>query len=315
MAHFFIGVLYRNVDPDIMLMAIGRCLATLIIALTLTDLINGSLPRGCGYQGRWGGCVGPFDVFGFVNASANMFVILSPTILFLYKKSKNKFDIILSVISGFCLIIITYLSLSRSASLIITLLIIYIIINRTKILFPAFIFLLVIFILYNIEYFKNSFLLSGVINRIQYSFIHGDIFTGRLVIWEHAFINISNKPFFGNKFDYFSNISEFGTVHQQYLELLFKSGSIGFLIYFSFIIYIYKVSILVLRKYSNSTETIRLISFMIVISGLFQPILSYHVMANLLFFWAGYILERNQRTTKGLFGNSTSAPDKQYEPV
>ena len=274
----------------------------IIIVLTLvlfvSDLIYGSFPRGCGYEGRWGGCIGNLEVYGFPNPPMNFLACVSVLLgIFLIrpvKKSVRMATIVSLAIIGFILL----LSLSRSAVLIyvVSLGFIAFSIWGARSLFAVIIIGLII--AFNIESILDSFLVSGVLARTNTALAAGDISTGRIGIWIEALHVIAKDPIFGVGFLSFSNFSSFGTAHQQYLEVLFKVGAIGFFMYFFPLGRGYKAAINYLQKkyteaHSPKEQTLAL-GFVscVLIASVFQPAISYQTLGNFVFFSAGYFTGR-----------------------
>lgn len=290
--HIFSGFALSRLSLRDVLIVVARTFAIIVIALALTDLLTSPFLRGCGYEGRWGGCLGPFEVFGFVNASANYLAILSPLLVYLYLCGPRRGDRIIARIGFILLIIICFLSLSRSASLLIIISTFSVAAYYFGIIFP---FVFAIFSLLFFYFFSeviSSDVVSGVVARTRNAIEAGDITTGRIGIWADAFNAALEMPLFGQAFMHFSEISEYGTTHQQYLEVLFKAGFLGFFIYFGVLVYGCVLMFRRLRCECLPAWPFGLLVFLTLISCFFQPIISYHTFGGLVFFLTGYVLER-----------------------
>lgn len=278
----------------------ARALAIVVIVMFFSDIALGVFPRGCSPLGRWGGCLGPFEVYGFPNAPMNFLAVVAPILVFLLTFTSSKSDHILAFVALFALTIIMPLSLSRSAALIMGFSLLFFVYHYLGKLFLIGIAALFALLYLNIDTLLNSVLGEGVALRMMVAIENGDITTGRIGIWQKAFALFSESPIFGFGFQYFSNFSIFGTVHQQYLEILFKAGLVGFILYFG----VFYVSLLkAFRQSRHIVPTIRdlnirviaMIILSVLISNLFQPAMSYQVFGNFLFFWCGYFLSYKGR--------------------
>ena len=276
----------------------ARALAIVVIAIFFSDIVLGSFPRGCSYLGRWGGCLGPFEVYGFPNSPMNFLTVVAPTLVFLLAFTRTKSDRLLALTALIALAIIAPLSLSRSATLIMGFSLLFFVHY-----FLGRLFLIGVVALVGLIYFNFEALLTvneGITLRMSAAIEAGDITTGRLGIWREAFDIFSRFPTFGSGFKFFSNFSEFGTTHQQYLELLFKAGLVGFTLYFG----VFVVSLFTAFRKSKrinpetrnlNIRVVAMITFSLLISNLFQPAMSYQVFGNFLFFWCGYFFSFKDR--------------------
>lgn len=295
MFHILVGAVVArsfSISPE---KYFARALALVVIALFISDLVLGPFPRGCGYEGRWGGCLGPFEIYGYPNASMNFLTVLAPLLIFLLAFTRTKSDRLLALTALLALAIIAPLSFSRSATLIMGFSLLFFVHY-----FLGRVFLIGVAALFGLIYSNFEALLhltqnTGVILRMSAAIQSGDITTGRLGIWREAFDVFSRFPIFGSGFQYFSKFSKFGTVHQQYLEVLFKAGLVGFILYFGvFFVSLFtafqKIRQINSRIRNLNIRVVAMIIFSLLISNLFQPAMSYQVFGNFLFFWCGYFL-------------------------
>lgn len=298
--HVFVGAALYRTSFEALLRKCAIIYSSIIVLVFLSDITGGSFPRGCGLQGRWGGCILGFEVMGFINASANYFVILSPLLSLLIFNAKKKHDVMIGIIAFTCLFVITLLSLSRSSSLLLMISMLSFLFvafrNYVVVLFPSFLLLMFVFW----EKLAKNYIFQGVIARTEIALENGDITTGRIDIWSDAIGVAVKSPFWGSAFGFFSDYSEFGTTHQQFLEVLFKAGALGLIIYVGFFCAVYKKSRQLFRLEQFSTTYnpkyfLNLFCFLVVVSCLFQPIISYHLFGSLLFFFSGYVIQRHAR--------------------
>lgn len=298
--HVFVGPLVARYDLDIVLRSFALPYALVILMIFGSDVINANFPRGCGLQGRWGGCFGPFEVFGFVNASANFLAILSPLLYLLIFDPDKRYDRLLGIVSLFALFIISFLSLSRSASLLLALSMLLMSLKVFRV-YMVFFFAAVLGVLFYFwEKILSSFVVQGIALRFSTAIENGDVTTGRVEIWTDAFRVAVEHPFLGGAFGFFSDYSDFGTAHQQFAEVAFKAGILGFVAYFGFLLFAYTSARKVIKKDSEKKKSlylywINILLLLIIISCVFQSIISYHIFGSIVFFFSGYFIEREAR--------------------
>lgn len=298
--HVFVGPLVARYDLNAVLRSFALPYALVILIIFGSDVINANFPRGCGLQGRWGGCFGPFEVFGFVNASANFLAILSPLLYLLILDPNRRYDRLLGVVSLFALFIISFLSLSRSASLLLALsmLLVSVKLFRGYVIF-FFAAMIGVFLFFG-EKILSSFVIKGLTLRFSSAIEAEDVTNGRVGIWADAFGVAFENPFLGGAFGFFSDYSDFGTAHQQFAEVAFKAGMLGFVAYFGFLLFAYTSARKVIKKDSEKKKAlylywVNILLLLIIISCVFQPIISYHIFGSIVFFFSGYFIEREAR--------------------
>lgn len=300
--HVFSGMLFARIfsEKEVAYEFFPWAIVLVASALLVSDLVFGSFPRGCGYEGRWGGCLGFVEVYGFPNASMNFLASVSVFLGFLIIKRNRLWVRLLAVFTMAVVGFLSFMSLSRSASLVY-------LISLFFVLYSLFRFGSIIifsFVLVGVGlYFEDllrSLFFSGVYARMEAALESGDITTGRIDIWRHAFDLFSESPFFGKAFYSFSNFSEFGTVHQQYLEVLYKTGIVGFFFYFLLLIVGYlsmRECVIFNRNDHYRFEKLALANGFVVsvlVSSIFQPALSYQVLGSFIFFSCGYFIVRQR---------------------
>ncbi|CAN7340239.1 O-antigen ligase family protein [Variovorax paradoxus] len=275
--------------------ALAVAFASVAIAMLFSDILLGSFPRGCGYEGRWGGCILGLEVYGFPNSSATLMVLSLPLVFYEVLKTDVRWRKILLIAGIGAILIMTPLSLSRTAFVTLgSIVFCYFFFMRptlTVILAPV----AILSWIFASEYLLSLSIFEGIVLKTQNAAESGDVSTGRFSIWQDAFRAFSQSPIFGHKFQYFSNFSEYGTAHQQYMEILFKSGLIGGVLYFGFFFYVlalfFKSDI---YKRRSDKRLVRALVWAFVISlalsCFFQPTLSYQSMANLIFMLSGMVL-------------------------
>ena len=94
--------------------------------------------------------------------------------------------------------------------------------------------IIVVIILLIIPYINPELL-----NRLTYSKIEQDKGSDRLIIWAMAVSYISSAPNFGIGIGSFQGLTHFG-VHNQLLIVLVESGIVGFILFMSFLVILFK---------------------------------------------------------------------------
>lgn len=304
--HIYVGFIIGRSKLGFSFLYISYALSLVIIAIFLSDLVLGDFPRGCGFQGRWGGCIGQLEVYGFPNSSMNFLAVCSPLLaLPLVRKSAWLWRL-LALLAIVGLAIIVPLSLSRSALLVFSISSVTLLFIILGVLTPLVLAILAIFVIFSYEWVISLEIFARIARRIQATIEAGDITTGRLGIWKNALSIWLESPLFGKAFVSFSNFSKFGTVHQQYLELLYKSGIIGFAAFFGYIFAVAHRSFKML-KYSGcytKNDQIVFIAFgvCLFVANLFQPAISYQPMGGFLFFAMGVFLAKNRQNFYEVMG-------------
>lgn len=266
---------------------------SIIFCIFASDIVLGYFPRGCGTEGRWGGCFFTLDVYGFVNSSSAYLSVLGGALaasLSFIKRIKNR----LFILSGIAaLIFIIPMSLSRSSTLALAIIVFFWIFSVSKTVAFFFFILFGFTVSTLLPFLGDTIIGKGIANRVNAGFDHGDIASGRFGIWHDTAELISESPVIGYKFSYFSNVSSFGTAHNQYLEVLFKSGIIGFILYFGFIFYNINRTRIIIEHYNLGTRFLISVIGMylvIMVNNISQPFTNYSVVANLMFMCFGILL-------------------------
>ena len=265
-----------------------------VFLIFFSDVFGADFPRGCGYEGRWGGCYLLWDVYGFPNASMNYLAVLTPILALPFINNRGMAIKFFSFLALSFMAWMSSMSLSRSTLLVYAFALLFFVYSILGVRVIYVFFLVFLLGVFGYDFLYEIFSQSGIYNRIAVSINSGDVTTGRLDIWGLAVDLISSSPFFGYGFLSFSNFSYYGTVHQQYLEVFYKVGLFGFVLYFYVLVYGYSSCIFYLRNkvFFNSRGKERIvfkgIVFGVLISCVFQPSLSYQVLGNLVFFCCGF---------------------------
>ena len=126
---------------------------------------------------------------------------------------------------------------------------------------------------------------DGIMRRVEAAQRSGDLTNGRLEIVDLTIGLISDRPVFGYGFQSFSEFASHGTPHNQYLEVWFKAGLAGLLLYLSIIFYatrrIWKATRSMPRDLSTSPYIVMI--GLALIGNFALPNLSYSATGNLVF--------------------------------
>lgn len=295
--HVGVGYIVGQSRLNFSFLNVSYALSIIILVLVFSDLIFGNFPRGCGYQGRWGGCFGGLEVYGFPNAPMNFLAICSPILALPFIRKCGQTWRIFALLAIVGLIVMTPLSLSRSASLVFLFsggAMIIMLFGKMALFAYAALCLVVVL---SFQWIISLTMFAGIAFRIQASVEAGDLTTGRIGIWKDALFIWAENPLFGKAFIPFSEFSSFGTVHQQYLEVLFKSGLIGATAYFGYIFVTARLAYQTICKgdhYSvNDRRVFIAFGACLFIGNLFQNAISYQPMGNFLFFAMGIFSARS----------------------
>jgi O-antigen ligase len=243
---------------------------------------------------RWGGKFLDFDVYGFPNTPATFYILILLAIIFLLTQCRTWLQRIYTLTAIALLALTIIMTLSRSAILGLLIVIVLLLI-QLKVRYRIFLITL-------ISGFLIAFMYSGLYSILQQkvdrTFLLEDPTSGRFELYSFTLKLIAERPIFGYFFDLFSNYSFFGTPHNQYLEVLFKSGIVGLML---FIMILFLILRYTLKAKPNLPKDERLFQSFFYISlvttlvtSLAQPNLSYPPTGNFIMFVFGFLLYRNR---------------------
>lgn len=264
----------------------GLLAVVMVFALFASDMVfNPVFP-----SSRWGGFFFDFETYGFPNSVAVYYSLYLSMILVFLHLSKNAF--LLPVV--FLLVLIVFFTFSRAAWVTLLIAVLPVLFYslfrsaRLALLYGAAFAVLLFSIVPFYVHFKD------VIDPWMYkidTLTGKDIsLSGREYIWAEALSLINSRPLFGYFFEPFSNyVSGYDTPHQQYLEILYKSGIFGFLVYFGFFTYLFSLfSGAGFRCGGVSRVIVYYFGFLVLgvfVSNLGQPNLSFSLLGNALIFF------------------------------
>lgn len=244
----------------------------------------------------WGENFFNLTVYGFPNTGMAFIALIMLFPLAKYYITKQKKYIAIYTIG----VLMVIFSLSRSSFLVLFFGSIFLSFKMTSI--KKMLHILVIFILImggTMMLLGNNEKVEKILDLVQYRIDRtmgktgDDPTSGRTEIWTAALEVINNKPIFGYGFEPFSNrkIGHYDTPHQQYLEIIYKTGFFGFLLYMSIFLY---ASLYISKRLNNKCIVLKNIFLAgllgIMVSNLTQPNFSFALTGNILFFLMGFLV-------------------------
>ena len=239
------------------------------------------------FRPRFGENFFEFPIYGFPNSPSSYLVFLLCVALIKVRTVAEKWGLLI------CASIIAIGSLSRSALVLMVLAIIaFSFESPKKFITSIFVMISGVATLFLFDLQKNQIITSiirGTLNRYDGAQAKGDLSNGRLNIFSDTLDLISQRPVFGFKFESFSMFGSHGTPHNQYLEVMFKLGIVGFIFYMIIIV----VGLLRVVQNANpmpanvSKYPIYIMMGLVMLGNLAQPNLSYSVTGNLVFLLFG----------------------------
>lgn len=239
---------------------------------------------------RWGGSFLGLQTYGFPNSPA---VFYSAYAMFLAGCALNPKDprqlrLCCAVVLILCVAIIAFtLSRSALATLIILLLSLGFLATKRLILMLTTVALAagVLYLLF--DYFPE--MKARFLFKTWRTFQSDDFSSGRAEIWQQAWDLYKARPLFGYGYEHFSNYSTYDTPHNQYLELLYKTGILGFLAMVLALLYFVRIG---LASASMAERQFACLIGAWLVSSFFQPNFSYTPILNITMFFGGMMIAR-----------------------
>ena len=156
-------------------------------------------------------------------------------------KYKNKIDMKFYIIFVICFISI--ILAESSASIVgLIILLVYVLIPKfidSKKIFNSISY----FIIYLVSFFSILFFkIQKIFSYLIVDVLKEDLtFTGRTYIWDDVLLKLSNKPFLGNGNITYRFTEYIYTTHNTILDILYKSGWIGLIVYLIILLYASKI--------------------------------------------------------------------------
>lgn len=262
-----------------------------ICALFISILLFSDLFLNPGFPtSRWGGVFFGLETYGFPNSIAVFYSLYICFFLIYTYVFKSWFFSLITLIGS----VLIFFSFSRSGWVTLLSVLIpiipYIMLKSKKIMWLYSILIVISVYFFVINFNKFYFLIEPWMYKVDTLTGQNVTLSGRELIWKDTFSLILDRPLLGYFFDPFSNyVMGYDTPHQQYLELIFKMGVLGFLIYFSFVLYLFFCFFYSGYKGVFSFKVTAFTFFMfflgVSLSNFGQPNLSFSLLANALVFY------------------------------
>jgi|GEM_PF-1276948 len=267
---------------------------------------------------RWGGDFLGLEVYGFPNSSASFMVLQAGLILagtFFVRSRSLRWLLIISFVLCDGLVIMS-MSRASTASLLatlgtfFTLLPLFHRMKKTQLILRSLVALLLMvgLAVFLVDVLKNTGQLMDIyealLRRVEKINQGVDPFAGRSIIWQDCLNLIADRPVFGYMFESFSKYGTHDTPHNQYLEIFFKIGIIGFILcVIAFFTVITKVVGGSRLSTSDLGGRLMQVGFFAGLAGLLlgnisQPNFSFSLTGNALAFWFAYFLVLNERSRR-----------------
>ena len=268
--------------------------ATAVVTLLLLYsqiVITGSL------HPRWGRTFLGFNVYGFPNSPASYYLILVMYMTTAWLIKRKYTYLVLSPIAAAFMI----LSLSRIALIVLSLFLVSFVtfeMNLRKTLKAVFVFgVVVVCMLFVMQYLDSlESAKDALVARYEKTFKGDDLTGGRADIALETLALVSRRPFAGYLFDSFDKYQRgHATPHNQYLEALFKTGILGFIVYF-FVFLVFLKGVINKMKAYHHLQELKLVYigficvlFALSVGNLSQPNFTYSQTGNVVFLTLGYL--------------------------
>jgi O-antigen ligase len=289
--------------PLLLLRRMATVFALVVLATMGTAVMTPAFPR-CG----WGRFLFAWETYGYPNAPMTFYGIMVPLLVAAVDvQQRRAFRVLFRVATGIAILLVVA-SLSRSSTIAMTVGLSCYLFSTSRGHIPvATVIVGVVFAVAGVGLMKLetdidaiNFLQSAVDRRLTQTIDSDDPFAGRVGIWMHALELCSEKPVLGYAFEPFSRYSNhFDTPHQQYLEVLYKTGLVGGLLYFTMLgSGLVGLWHLVGRTEPRSAQSYLMKALLAAYVGTLlgnfsQPNFSYSLTGNTLFLMVGAVLTRH----------------------
>lgn len=245
---------------------------------------------------RWGGSFYGVNMFGFPNMLSIYYVFCSLFLLILYFRERAFHQLILAL----SFLLFALLSGSRVAffSLLLvlpfTILMIGVLYRNSRVLVTSItlLFISLLILMYSL----------GLFDAIESKLVRmssNGFFYGRSAIFDHVLGLIKERPVLGYGYAPLAfHYQDHSSVHNGYLYLFYKSGFIGFLLYF-FSVFILVFDSIKLSSDYYSKIFILSVLLLLLLSSASQAILSYNVITTLLFSIYGFFFYKKKSVNLG----------------
>ncbi|MEZ6052139.1 MAG: O-antigen ligase family protein [Planctomycetaceae bacterium] len=293
----------RTVPPLIALKRVGTAFALIVFATIGSAVLSPGFPRTAFGANLFG-----TRLYGYPNSAMSFYAVMLPLLIASADtKSRGMRRWFYYGAIGFTALIVVS-SLSRSSTLVMVFGgLTYLFITgrgHVPIVCSSFVAVGVVAsagLLFNLDIQNEAVLQLKENVEKRYSQTVGaeDPLSGRAGIWADTLGLAADRPIFGYAFESYHHHSTFDTPHQQYLEILYKTGGLGLVLYFWLLF-----SALGGVRHLSQHVAVRsdgwyflkalFASFAAAMVGnLSQPNLTYSITGNCLFLMVGLMLNRN----------------------
>jgi O-antigen ligase len=298
MGFVFLGLLLGSWTDPLEFMDIFSRIFGAVVALTLYFTVTEShFPLG-----EWGKYLFEWELSGYPNMPMSFYGVMVPMLLAAVDNTRNKTVKMLGWFLAGAASLIVIGSLSRSSTLALFFgTTTYLALTGRRAILAGTFFATVVISIIGMSLFavlQDSYVVEVLSERVQSridrSMEADDPSSGRYEIWGVALELCAEKPVFGYLFESFSRyMGDSDTPHQQYLEVLYKCGSVGFGLYVALISSCLMNARRLLKmtvRGSPNWYRLHAASAMLIgalIGNLTQPNLTYSLTGNMVFLLFG----------------------------
>jgi len=304
MTFVLLGTYLAMIFPPILLLKrMGIVFAFIVLATFGTALAHPRFPRCAWGQGLFG-----WETYGYPNAPMTFYGVMIPLLVAAADIEKRRTLRLIYRMATLVGIVLVIASLSRSSSIAMIVALSFYLFATGRGLIPVgaavagALFAVAGVGLMKIETDIDAitFLQGAIERRLLQTFEGEDALSGRGDIWLLAVELSSKKPVFGYMFEPFSRFSAiYDTAHQQYLEVLYKTGIVGAALYLWVLVSgVLGLGHLVRNSQRGSPASYLLWASLsmllgVMVGNLSQPNLTYSLTGNTLFLMLGLLLTRH----------------------
>ncbi|MGD9856180.1 MAG: O-antigen ligase family protein [Planctomycetaceae bacterium] len=303
LAFVMLGTFMAAVTPPVgMLRRISLAFAGMSVATFVTAVLTPGFP-----QVAWGKYLFGFPTYGYPNSVMTLFAIMVPFLLAgadMRPTTLGKWS--LRGIAGLTgMIVVVSLSRSSTATMACGVLLYLFLTGRLYLPVFAVVFGVMVLMTFSnaLDFITQNNDVAMWMERFTRRFSQtvgaSDPLSGRGDLWALTIDLWAERPVFGYAFESFSKYADVDTPHQQYLEILYKSGALGVALYGILMLTSF-LGLLHLARFSVArTEAWFLLRALnaafcaTMIGNLSQPNLTYSVTGNFLFFALGLALNKH----------------------
>jgi O-antigen ligase len=304
MSFVLLGTYLAMIFPPVLLLRrMGIAFGLVVLATMGTAFTIPAFPR-C----AWGQWLFGYETYGYPNAPMSFYGVMIPLLIAVGDCERRRTLRLIyrgAMVIGIVLVVA---SLSRSSTIaMIVATSIYLFATGRGYIPVATVIVAGVFAVAGVGLMKIEtnieaveFLQGAIERRFLETVEREDTFSGRGDIWLLAIDLSSRKPVFGYMFEPFSRYSViFDTAHQQYLEVLYKTGVIGTALY----LWVLLSGVYGLWHLQRHAEARRPAWYLVwaalaallgtLVGNLSQPNLTYSLTGNTLFLMLGMLLSRH----------------------